>query len=341
MDLDGWRPDPYGLHEERLFAKGEPTPLVRDDGVGSFDASSLAGVPEGEAATASVDHPGPTRSNKGPAKPWLTVAVSLIAAGVVVGLLGIAGIGRGGASQTTTTLNPPGRVLLKLPPTTSQSPLEHALQVPPTPTTESPIERELQALPRSTPTEPTTSVATVPAPTITPRTTASSAAQPLRTQVTKPPTRPVPTTTSAPIVAATTLPLTTTTTSVAQADEAWYLSYGTVFNTLQTDIETLNQALASTPPSSDSTLIPDWKALFTDVDHAMTLPPIPDPTTQSEWASALGDLSEGASECIIGSVGITGGAGVATSIPPIFSQGTALITTGTTLLDSAAGTVQG
>ena len=38
MDVDGWHPDPYGIHEERLFADGEPTPLVRDGGIGSFDA---------------------------------------------------------------------------------------------------------------------------------------------------------------------------------------------------------------------------------------------------------------------------------------------------------------
>lgn len=37
MDLDGWHPDPYGRHDERFFERGEPTPLVRDGGVGSYD----------------------------------------------------------------------------------------------------------------------------------------------------------------------------------------------------------------------------------------------------------------------------------------------------------------
>jgi hypothetical protein len=37
MNLDGWHPDPFGTHEERLFKQGEPTPLVRDGGVGSYD----------------------------------------------------------------------------------------------------------------------------------------------------------------------------------------------------------------------------------------------------------------------------------------------------------------
>jgi hypothetical protein len=35
---DGWHPDPFGLHQERLFKGGEPTPLVKDDGVGSYGA---------------------------------------------------------------------------------------------------------------------------------------------------------------------------------------------------------------------------------------------------------------------------------------------------------------
>lgn len=37
MDLNGWNPDPFGTHEERLFKQGEPTPVVRDNGVGSYD----------------------------------------------------------------------------------------------------------------------------------------------------------------------------------------------------------------------------------------------------------------------------------------------------------------
>ena len=34
--LDGWHPDPFGAHEERLFKDGEPTPLVKDRGIGSY-----------------------------------------------------------------------------------------------------------------------------------------------------------------------------------------------------------------------------------------------------------------------------------------------------------------
>jgi len=35
-DVDGWGPDPFGTHEERFFKQGEPTPLVRDGGIGSL-----------------------------------------------------------------------------------------------------------------------------------------------------------------------------------------------------------------------------------------------------------------------------------------------------------------
>ena len=37
MALDGWHLDPLGIHEERLFKQGQPTPLVQDGGVDSYD----------------------------------------------------------------------------------------------------------------------------------------------------------------------------------------------------------------------------------------------------------------------------------------------------------------
>jgi hypothetical protein len=36
MRLDGWHPDPFGIHEERFLKDGEATPLVRDSGIGSY-----------------------------------------------------------------------------------------------------------------------------------------------------------------------------------------------------------------------------------------------------------------------------------------------------------------
>ncbi len=43
MDIDGWRADPFGAHEERLFKLGRPTPLVRDGGIGSYHLPPGAG----------------------------------------------------------------------------------------------------------------------------------------------------------------------------------------------------------------------------------------------------------------------------------------------------------
>ncbi len=37
-DLHGWQSDPFNLHEQRYFSQGQPTKLVRDGGVESYDA---------------------------------------------------------------------------------------------------------------------------------------------------------------------------------------------------------------------------------------------------------------------------------------------------------------
>gem|GEM_PF-6013646 len=50
--LEGWQPDPFGTHEERFFMQGEPSPLVRDGGVGSYDDP-----PRSAASTASAFPP--------------------------------------------------------------------------------------------------------------------------------------------------------------------------------------------------------------------------------------------------------------------------------------------
>ncbi len=327
-----------GIHEERLFTQGEPTSLVRNDGVGSFDPLPVAELlaegdagPSHEDATPSGTDPPQAKPVAGPAKPWLTLAALLIMAGVVVGILGITGGGRRGVAETTTTVNPILRVLPDLPrattPTT-ESPIERALRAlppPSTPTTESPIERALQALPRSTTPAPTSPVTT--------KASASNASSRTgATRVTQPSLVKKPTTS---IAATTTLPVTTTTTSVGPALQAWYLAYGSIFNTLQTDTEKLQRALDSTSQANYSTVDPYWQELFADAGQAILLPAIPDGTTQSEWASALGDLSAGATQSILGSLGTT-----ASSVPPIFSQGSALITTGTTQMNGALGSIE-
>jgi hypothetical protein len=256
----------------------------------------------------------------------LAVAALLIAAGAVVGILGIAGAG-GSGSVTTTTQNPLVRTFLHLPKATIPliPPQQNAQALPTTTTDLAPLEQALRALPRST--TPPAAPASAPRVTTTPPKTSASA-------VTQPPKRaPVAST----IVPATTLPLTTMTTSVGQADEAWYVTYGSAFNLVQTDIEKLDRALGSSSPSVYTDVHPYWQELHTDAVYAGSMPPIPDAGSQSSWVGALNDLSEGAAECIIGSIGSPGSAQF---VPTIFNQGAALITAGTTELDAAIASVE-
>jgi hypothetical protein len=37
MDAEGWYLDPYKKHTDRWFSSGQPTKLVRDDGIESYD----------------------------------------------------------------------------------------------------------------------------------------------------------------------------------------------------------------------------------------------------------------------------------------------------------------
>ena len=57
---EGWCTDPFGRHEARWMSNGEPTKLVRDAGVDSFDA------PPEEAprqAAVKIEHPESARAN--------------------------------------------------------------------------------------------------------------------------------------------------------------------------------------------------------------------------------------------------------------------------------------
>jgi hypothetical protein len=257
----------------------------------------------------------------------VTIAGLLIGAGAIVGILGLAGVGQHPSADTATTVNPLVRIFLHLPPTTTQAlPAQPAL--PPT-TSLSVIESELQAIPRNTTTVPKL-----------PRRKSSPTTQPQAPSTTfksNAAVKPAPVT--APlIVPTTTLPVTTMTTSVGQADQSWYLAYGSIFNTLQTDIEKLNRSLDSTTQPSYPTVDPYWQELFGDADYAISLPPIPDPGTEAEWAAALGDLSAGATESIAGSGGVSGTGGF---VAATFDQGSAFITTGTSQLDSALTSIEG
>lgn len=57
--VQGWPPDPFGLHEARYFsAAGEPAKLVRDRGAESYDEPPSG--PE-ELAAAQAGRLGPVR----------------------------------------------------------------------------------------------------------------------------------------------------------------------------------------------------------------------------------------------------------------------------------------
>jgi hypothetical protein len=62
MELAGWHADPFGTHEERFFKDGAPTPLVRDDGIGSYSEPPVAAAPPVPAhgAPQAVTLPTPT-----------------------------------------------------------------------------------------------------------------------------------------------------------------------------------------------------------------------------------------------------------------------------------------
>jgi hypothetical protein len=42
---EGWYEDPYGLHQDRWFSDGQPTKLVRDSGIESYDPLSQGAAP--------------------------------------------------------------------------------------------------------------------------------------------------------------------------------------------------------------------------------------------------------------------------------------------------------
>ncbi len=75
MSLSGWNPDPFGTHEERFFKLGEPTPLVRDNGIGSYDEPPLSSMstppppPTAAPMSPSVFEPPPPPPTAAPMSP--------------------------------------------------------------------------------------------------------------------------------------------------------------------------------------------------------------------------------------------------------------------------------
>jgi hypothetical protein len=60
-NLQGWHADPFGLHEQRYFSAGEPTKLVRDGDVESYDSiPGQESPPDEEPAAVTAGTPDPT-----------------------------------------------------------------------------------------------------------------------------------------------------------------------------------------------------------------------------------------------------------------------------------------
>jgi hypothetical protein len=59
-DLHGWQSDPFGLHEQRYFSQGEPTKLVRDGGVESYDPPPTTRTAWAVGHVAAAQPPTPT-----------------------------------------------------------------------------------------------------------------------------------------------------------------------------------------------------------------------------------------------------------------------------------------
>jgi hypothetical protein len=117
-----------------------------------------------------------------------------------------------------------------------------------------------------------------------------------------------------------------------QAMLSWYLANGATLNTVATAVSKLARTVNGTTPNLYSTIHPYWQELESDANSAMAAIPIPDAVTQSSWTTALSDLSQGAADCLAGTP-----AGFSL---PICNQGLALISTGTTQLDSAIISVE-
>jgi hypothetical protein len=57
LEAEGWFRDPYGVHQDRWYSIGRPTPLVRDDGVESTDPAPPGPAPGGPLVPAAAPPP--------------------------------------------------------------------------------------------------------------------------------------------------------------------------------------------------------------------------------------------------------------------------------------------
>jgi hypothetical protein len=120
----GWHPDPFGLHEDRYITRGEPTRLVRDGGVESYDEPPgsppfpitrveiprpLTEAPHHVAPVGPWTAPpeAPTSARKGPARArrrrHVAIGAALVGIGVVSVVL-VSSLGPGASAGADAAL---------------------------------------------------------------------------------------------------------------------------------------------------------------------------------------------------------------------------------------------
>ena len=169
VEGDGWRPDPFGAYDLRLFRAGEPTCLVKTDGIGRVDPVSLddrrralAVAPvtvlsQSAPLSTAVGDGGPVhiatdaRRIRVPPQRLVRMALVFVVVGAVVAAVGFLS---DAGSQPNRQGQRPGASTSATVPDTTLTSLERALAALPRTTTLSQIEEELLALPKS-PTETT------------------------------------------------------------------------------------------------------------------------------------------------------------------------------------------
>jgi hypothetical protein len=129
-ELQGWCADPFQLHEQRYFSAGQPTKLVRDGRVESYDeppSASFEVTGPQAAAEASVaatqppgwtndqperlsEQPAPSGQSPDPVRPQRRPRFGVIYTATVLALLAIAGVvvivvrgGTGSSGQSSMT----------------------------------------------------------------------------------------------------------------------------------------------------------------------------------------------------------------------------------------------
>ena len=279
MDLEGWYPDPFGIHEERLFKDGEPTPLVRDNGVGSYDQP-----PDPEALVSSrPDMPKPPplppadwypdSSTSGQERFW----------------------NGSGWTEHFRAVPPPLPGVVPVSPSTQLPSLATETRPMGSAATHADNPTKLPLYKRWWLWATTGLIIVVVV--IALLAEAGRTPHPsTRARAVIATTSTVQTTTTLPPTTTSTLPPTTITTALSVA--TWVSDFRDVFlPTMDADLQQVGSGL-TVAETGDTTLLASSCTKFgADVSTALAYPPIPDPDDQSHWSLFLTDLQGASASC--------------------------------------------